>query len=258
MNRHVAVTVLLAVLIPGGSTVDASESRTSRHDDCRQSGPYTLPQADRPVDLDPADFTARIDNPYWPMKPGTVWHYVEKGGRERATVTVTVTRRTKVIDGVRARVVHDVVRNEDGEIEENTWDWFAQDSGGSIWYLGEFTREYEGGVPVNTEGSFQHGRDGAQAGVVVPARPRVGCAYREEYLKGEAEDQAKILSTTETVATRFGLRHGALQTANTTPLQPDILENKFYVRGLGPVLELNVSPDLGSAVLVRMEADKSR
>jgi hypothetical protein len=225
----------------------------------RGPGCADLPQGRETVELDPADFTTRIDNPYWPMVPGTTWRYVEREGGEKQTVTVKVTRRTKVIEGVRARVVHDVVRDDDGVILENTWDWFAQDSDANIWYLGELTREYEDGVPVNQEGSFQHGRAGAQAGVVVPGEPRTGCAYREEFLAGEAEDRAKILSTSETVQTRFGLRHRVLQTANTTPLEPEILENKFYVRGLGPVLELSISPDLGSAVLVRVERpDKTR
>lgn len=237
-----SAVLALAVTAPSGAGVAA-----------RGSSCADLPQGDEAVHLDPAGFSTRIDNPYWPMRPGTTWHYVEKGEGEKQTVTVKVTRRTKVIEGVRARVVHDVVRDDDGVILENTWDWFAQDSDGNVWYLGEFTREYEDGEPVNSEGSFQHGRDGAQAGVVVPAEPRPGCAYREEFLAGEAEDRARILSTTETVRTRFGLRHRVLQTANTTPLEPDILENKFYVRGLGPVLELSVSPDLGSAVLVKVD-----
>jgi hypothetical protein len=224
----------------------------------RGHGCVGLPQGRETVVLDPDDFTTRIDNPYWPMVPGTTWHYVERESGEKRTVTVRVTRRTRVIEGVRARVVHDVVRDEDGVILENTWDWFAQDSHANIWYLGERTREYEDGVPVNQEGSFQHGRAGAQAGVVVPGRPRTGCAYREEFLAGEAEDRARILSTTERIQTRFGLRHRVLQTANTTPLEPDVLENKFYARGLGPVLELSVSPDLGSAVLVRVERPEPR
>lgn len=248
LTALVALAFGFAPAAPSGAAVAA-----------RGSACADLPQGRENVDLDPADFTTRIDNPYWPMTPGTTWRYVERDEGERQTVTVTVTRRTKVIEGVRARVVHDVVRDQDGVILENTWDWFAQDSDGNIWYLGEFTQEYEDGVPVNNEGSFQHGRAGAQAGVVVPGEPRAGCAYREELLAGEAEDRARVLSTTETIETRFGLRHRVLQTANTTPLHRDILENKFYVRGLGPVLELSVSPDLGSAVLVRMDRpDKPR
>ncbi len=219
--------------------------------DCAQPGPYQLPRGDEPVDLRPADFTTRIDHPYWPMRPGTTWRYVERGGGEVAHVRVTVTDRTRMIEGIRARVVHDVVRS-DGELVENTRDWFAQDSGGTLWYLGEFSRSYENGRVVSTEGSWEHGRDGAQAGVILPARTRSGCGYREEYLEGEAEDRARILSTRETLRTPTGVHRRVVQTANTTPLEPDLLENKFYARGIGPVLELDLSPELARAVLVRV------
>ena len=186
----------------------------------RPARPYQLPQGDEPVDLRPQDFTTRIDHPYWPMRPGTTWRYVERGGGEIAHVRVTVTDRTKVIEGIRARVVHDVVR-VDGELEENTRDWYAQDSGGMLWYLGELSRAYEDGEVVSTEGSWKYGRDGAQAGVILPARIRSGCGYREEYRAGEAEDQARILSTQETVRSPLGLHRDVVQTANTTPLERD-------------------------------------
>ena len=218
---------------------------------CTQPGPYQLPQGGDPVQLDPADFTVDIDNPYWPMRPGTTWHYVETGGGERAQVTTTVTRKTKVVNGITARVVHDVVRSG-GEIVENTRDWYAQDSGGSIWYLGELSKAYENGHVVSTEGSWTYGKDGAQAGVIVPAAPQVGCGYREEFRAGEAEDQAAVLSLSEAMRTPTGFHRKMLHTSNTTPLEPDVLENKFYARGIGPVLELDLSPELGRAVLVRV------
>lgn len=250
--------LLVAVSAPPASTVPAaapgvapSSGGDRGAQDCAQPGPYQLPQGDEPVDLRPADFTTRIDHPYWPMRPGTTWRYVERGGGEVAHVRVTVTDRTKMIEGIRARVVHDVVRSG-GELVENTRDWFAQDSGGTLWYLGEFSRSYENGQPVSTEGSWKHGRDGAQAGVILPARLRAGCGYREEYLAGEAEDQARILSTQETLRTPTGLHRRVVQTANTTTLEPDLLENKFYARGVGPVLELDLSPELGRGVLVRV------
>ena len=223
-----------------GTAARARAARTS-HKGTRPSG-STRPTS-RPAS------TTRTGR-WRPAPPGTS-SSVKRD--EKQTVTVKVTGRTKVIEGIRARVVHDVVRDADGVILENTWDWFAQDADSNIWYLGEFTQEYEDGEPVNNEGSFQHGRAGGPGRRGRPAEPRAGCAYREEFLAGEAEDRAKVLSTTETIETRFGLRHQVLQTANTTPLHPDILENKFYVRGVGPVLELDVSPDLGSAELVRVE-----
>jgi hypothetical protein len=185
------------------------------------------------------------------MRPGTTWRYIETGGGETSRVTVHVTHRTKLIRGIRARVVRDTVR-ADGEVVEDTRDWYAQDSGGSVWYLGENTKEYENGHVVSTEGSWQYGRDGAQAGVILPARTRSGCRYREEFLPGEAEDRAEILSTRESMRTPTGFHTHVLHTANTSRVEPAVLENKFYARGVGPVLELDLSPAFGRAVLVRV------
>ncbi len=244
--------VLAALAAGSGSATSATVSGAGDPGSrCAQPGPYGLPHGSRPVHLRPEDFTTHIDHPYWPMRPGTTWRYVERAGREVTTVRVTVTRRTIRVGSVRARVVHDVARSE-GQVVEDTRDFYAQDSGGSLWYLGELSRSFEDGQVVSTEGSWRYGRDGAQAGVILPARMRAGCGYREEYRAGEAEDRARILSTSETLRTPTGLHRDAVQTANTTPLEPDVLENKFYARGVGPVLELDLSPELGSAVLVRV------
>ena len=164
-----------------------------------------LPQGSEPVDLNPADFTTKIDNPYWPMAPGSRWVYREtdtEGTKQR--VVVTVTPRTKrIANGVEARVVHDVV-TESGEPVEVTDDWYAQDTDGNIWYLGEDTTEYENGKPVSTAGSFEAGVDGAQAGIIMPANPEVGLAYRQEYYAGEAEDEGEIVSLDEQAEVPFG------------------------------------------------------
>src|ERR671918_2708694 len=148
-------------------------------------GPAGLPQGSEPVELDPAGFVAEIDNPYWPMSPGSRWVYREtdaEGTVQR--VEVTVTDRTKTILGIEATVVHDVV-TEDGEPVEDTYDWYAQDTAGNIWYLGEATKEYENGKPKSTEGSWEAGVDGAEAGIVVPPDPEGGMAYRQgAYTRG--------------------------------------------------------------------------
>ena len=147
----------------------------------------------------PAEFTTEIDNPYWPMAPGSRWVYREtdgEGGEQR--VEVTVTEDTRTIIGIEARVVHDVV-TEDGELVEDTYDWYAQDADGNIWYLGEDTKEYENGKVTTTAGSWEAGVDGAQPGVIVPADPQPGLTYRQEYLAGEAEDAATVLSLDEMV-----------------------------------------------------------
>jgi hypothetical protein len=200
-----------------------------------------LPQGSETADLDPADFTTEIDNPYWPMSPGSRWVYREtdgKGGVQR--VDVTVTNRTKVVDGVEAVVVHDLV-TEQGETVEDTLDWYAQDSDGNVWYLGEDTKEYENGKVVSTEGSWEAGVDGAQAGIIVPGEPEQGLAYREEHYAGEAEDAAEVLSLDGRAQVPFGTFSDALITRNFTPLDPNNVELKFYARGVGPVLVLQTS-----------------
>jgi hypothetical protein len=202
--------------------------------------------------LDPADFTTRIDNPYWPMRPGSRWVYREtdpEGTRQR--VVVTVTRSTKTIaNGVEARVVRDVV-TEKGELVEKTDDWYAQDKAGNIWYLGEATTEYEDGRPVSTEGSFEAGVDGARAGIIMPAKPRRGLKYRQEHYKGHAEDRGEIVSLHEQAEVPFGHFGNVLMTKDTNPLEPKVLEFKFYARGVGPVLAVSVSGGADREELIR-------
>jgi hypothetical protein len=205
-------------------------------------GESGLPQGSEPVKLDPADFTANIDNPYWPMKPGSRWVYREtdsEGALQR--VVVTVTQQTKrIANGIEARVVRDVV-TEDGEPVEVTDDWYAQDSQGNIWYMGEDTTEYENGKPVSTAGSFEAGVDGAQPGIIMPADPKPGLSYRQEYYAGEAEDEGSIVSLSEQAEVPFGHFRPVLMTRDTNPLEPKVLEFKFYARGVGPVLAVSVS-----------------
>jgi hypothetical protein len=200
-----------------------------------------LPQGSEPVELDPADFTTEIDNPYWPMTPGSRWVYEEIDEEGNALkVEVTVTDETKQIaNGVEARVVRDVV-SEDGEPIEVTDDWYAQDSDGSIWYLGEDTAEYENGEVVTRAGSFEAGVDGAQPGIIMPASPEVGMQYRQEYYAGEAEDEGEILSLGQQVAVPYGRFAETLMTRDTNPLEPKVNELKFYARDVGPVLTLDV------------------
>ena len=205
------------------------------------AGGFSLPQGDEPVELDPADFVAGIDNPYWPMKPGNSWVYTETDadGAE-LQVEVTVTDEKKEILGISATVVHDVV-SEGGEVIEDTFDWYAQDVDGNVWYMGEDTKEYENGELVSAGGSWEAGVDGALAGILIPGNPEVGMTYRQEYYAGEAEDTGKILSLSEHVEVPYGVFDGCLQTEDTTPLEPDVLENKYYCRDVGPVLAVDLS-----------------
>jgi hypothetical protein len=239
----------LALAACGGGDDDGGD----QSGDETSAGSATLPQGSELVNLDPADFTTEIDNPYWPMTPGSRWVYREtdqEGNVQR--VEVTVTDQTKTIaNGVVARVVHDVV-SEDGEPVEVTDDWYAQDSAGTIWYLGEDTAEYENGKVVSREGSFEAGVGGAQAGIAVPGHPEVGLAYRQEYYAGEAEDKARVLSLDAQASVPFGSFDGVLQTEDTNPLskpQPEV-EHKFYARDVGPVLVLSIAGGGGREELV--------
>jgi hypothetical protein len=195
-----------------------------------------LPTGSETVELDSADFSADVDHPYWPMAPGSRWVYEEDG----LQVEVTVTDDTRMVDGIEARVVHDVV-SEKGQVVEDTYDWYARDRDGNVWYLGEDTTEFEDGKAVSKEGSWEHGVDGAQAGILLPAHPEPGQAYRQEHYAGHAEDRAKVLSLDESVSVPYGDFENALMTEDSTPLEPDVVERKYYVRDVGPVLALSLA-----------------
>jgi len=211
----------------------------------------TLPQGDDQVELDPADFTVDIDNPYWPMLPGTRWTYRELDPVDgEVTVVVTVTSETKTIaNGIEALVVRDTV-SRGGELIEDTFDWYAQDADGAIWYLGEDTAEFEDGEIVSRDGSFEAGVDGALPGIAIPADPAPGMAYRQEYYAGEAEDSGAVLSVTELVEVPYGSFTDALLTRDTNALEPDVAEYKLYAPGVGPVLTLDVAGGAGREELV--------
>ena len=239
----------LATLIVGiGLATAAVPSTTAVAVSCAAP----LPQGGDTVVLDPADFVDRIDNSFLPMPPGASWTYREtdpEGSRQR--VHVSVTSRTRSILGIDAVVVHDKVTAR-GELVENTFDWYAQDACGNVWYMGENTKEYEDGVVVSTAGSWEAGVDGAQAGVIMPANPQVGLAYRQEYLAGEAEDAARILSLDEQAQVPFGHFRDAVLVKEFTPLHPRVLEYKLYAKGVGMVLAIAVSGGSDREELMRM------
>lgn len=183
----------------------------------------------------PADFSTVIDNPLLPMTPGSVYVYSNAG--ENAEVTITVTSDTIKLAGVTCLVVHDVNR-VDGEIEEDTLDYFAQHKDGSVWYFGEDTISYDNGV-ASTKGSWRAGLNGAKPGIVMFAAPTLGTTYRQEFLLGEAEDVARAVAFNQHVKVPAGTFTNAFQTKDFTAIEPGKVENKYYVPGIGNVLVVN-------------------
>jgi hypothetical protein len=190
--------------------------------------------------INPSNFVRRIDNPYFPLKPGTTFIYEGQSPEGLEHVEVFVTRRTKVILGVTCVEVRDKVKL-DGELIEDTIDWYAQDAAGNVWYMGENSKQIADGLVMGLEGSWIAGVDGAKPGLIMEAHPAVGDFYRQEFLLGVAEDVAQVLSLTQSVAVPAGSFNHCLQTRDTTPLETDLLEQKFYAPNVGFVLEKDLN-----------------
>jgi hypothetical protein len=212
-----------------------------------------LPQGSETVDLKPADFSLEIDNPYWPMKPGSRWVFRETNTKGTSTrVVLEVTDKTKkVANGIEARVVHDAA-TENGAPAEITDDWYAQDKDGNIWYFGEAVDNYENGKLVDHKGSWEAGVNGAQAGVAMPANPKPGMTYRQEYSKGVAEDDGAVVTVgKEKVEVPFGFfNKNVLMTRDTAAIEPRVEELKFYAPNVGPILSVHTDGDGGRAELL--------
>src|SRR4051794_18755857 len=240
IRRAGAATACIAVLLPvlagcGGSSGD------SRSQAAAPSAMNTLPQTSEPSNLNPANFTTNIDNPYWPMPVGATWHvHVSNPQGESLQETITVENQTrKIADGVTARVVHDVVYTG-GKPTEITDDWYAQDKEGNVWYFGEDTASLDHGK-WDRSGSFEAGKNGADAGIAMAAHPSVGLTYREEYYKGHAEDRTKVLALGQQVEAPAGHFTDAVLTEDYSPLEPTVSEYKLYAKGVGPVVAVSVS-----------------
>jgi hypothetical protein len=187
-----------------------------------------------------------------------VYHYEGETSEGTETIVVEVLDRSRQVNGVTATVVRDQAFL-DGELIEDTEDWFAQDAEGNVWYLGEDTKEYENGQVVSTEGSWEWGVDGALPGIIMWADPaaHLGEEYRQEFYQGEAEDFGKVVAVDQSVDVPHGSLSQCIRTEDTTPLEPNQLENKYYCAGTGLVLEVAVSS--GERLeLVQVEAPNVR
>lgn len=192
--------------------------------------------------IDPADFVATVDNRYFPLEPGTTFHYrgVAEDGKTPQTDDMVVTHRTKQVLGVRATVVRDTVSSR-GKPIEKTFDWYAQDKSANVWYMGEDTRELEHGKFVKASDSWQAGVDGAQPGIIMPGRRRRGDAYRQEFSPHHAMDQARVLGSGGRVVVPYGSSRHTLRTVETAPqIDPGVAERKDYVAGVGDVKDQTV------------------
>jgi len=190
--------------------------------------------------INPANFSPNVTNKFFPLTPGKTLVYTgTKDGRKALDLVVT-TSRTRVIDRVTTRVVEDRLYLNN-VLEERTSDYYAQDRCGNVWYFGEDTAELDRhGNVVSTEGSFHAGVDGAQPGVFMQAHPQVGRRFRQEWYQGHAEDVFKVISRSAAVTVPYGSFRHALRTEETNALEPDVLDNKYYVKGIGEVAELSV------------------
>jgi hypothetical protein len=204
------------------------------------------------ADVDPANFTNPQRNPYFPLKPGTV--SIERGSEDgdRLHERTRVTHSTKTIQGVTTKVVRDTLWSN-GSLEEQTLDWYAADNDGNVWYFGESTATYNRkGQVVSREGSWQAGVDGARAGIIMPADPGPTDAYRQEFLRGHAEDQAWIVSRHEVVRVPFGRIDEVVRSYEWTRLEPKVVSVKFYGPGLGIVREQDIAGGTERLELVRV------
>ena len=185
----------------------------------------------------PGQFSARVTNPWFPLLPGSTWVYRGVKDGEHSREVMTVTHRTKTIQGAPCVVVSDRLYLH-GRLEERTSDYYTQDSHGRVWYFGEDTAELDRqGHVKDTSGSWLAGRDGAKAGIFMFTNPRPGQSARQEYLKGEAEDHFQVLQLDAAVVVPFAMERHAMLTKEWTPLEPGVIDHKYYARGIGTVLE---------------------
>jgi len=191
----------------------------------------------------PAQWVGTVTNRYFPLIPGTTWRYTGQTDKGTETIVVEVLDQTRTVNGVAATVVHDAVYLN-GQLIEDTFDWYAQDAEGNVWYLGEDTKELENGRVVSTDGSWEWGKNGALPGIYMWANPsaHLNEEYRQEYYRGEAEDFGKVIGLDKTVDVPLGRFTGCIQTEDWNGIEgrAESLEHKFYCPDVGVALEVPV------------------
>jgi hypothetical protein len=235
-----AIVVGLTLGVVGTSCGSSDKSSSQPSTTASTAGPQSAPSL-APIHgtyspkIDPANFVTAIDNRYFPLKPGTGFHFKGVRGKTPQTDDMVVTRQTKKILGIRSTVVRDTV-SEHGKPVERTFDWYAQDRQGNVWYMGEDSFELQHGRFAKASDSWESGVKGAKPGIIMPADPRPGDQYRQEYYPpGQALDEARVVGTGSVKAPFTASRH-ALITSERSPLEPQT-EKKYYVPGIGEVAE---------------------
>ena len=215
------------------------------------SGSILLPVQGVTIPFNTSNFhnSLKIDNMYLPLIPGVTMIYNGTSDGDPTRDVFVVTNDSKEILGITTRVVHDDGYTK-GKHEETTNDWFAQDDDGNVWYMGEFTTDLSN--KGSHEGSWEAGVKGAKAGIVMEAKPNVGDTYNQEFSKGVAEDKGTVLGMNETVSVPFGTFSNLLKTKDFSPLEPDIVENKYYAQHVGQVKAINVKGESEVETLVQI------
>jgi hypothetical protein len=252
MKKLVALALVVGLAVASACGADQTSQQTGGSSTTKGAiRPFAPEMAEQSAanyapEIDPSNFVKGVDNPYFSLEPGTTWVYEGKTPEGTERVEDTVLQKKERIMGVECVVLRDRVWLN-GELIEDTVDWHAQDREGNVWYFGEYTKEYENGKVVSTKGSFEAGEKGALPGIIMPADPKVGDSYRQEYYEGEAEDMAEVISLdgeglNDAVSTPYGsFSEDVLVTKDWNPLEPDILEHKYYAPGIGLIGETKVT-----------------
>jgi hypothetical protein len=242
MRRYIALSIVVGLALFAAACGSSRQSTSG------------LPSGSTPVSAtapDAANFDGHVvDNHWFPLVPGMTWAYRGIKDGQPSREIMVATSQTKTIQGVPCTVVSDKLYLS-GALEERTLDYYAQDKDGNVWYFGEDTAELKpDGSVKTTEGTWLSGRDGAEAGIFMPADPQVGQSFRQEYYKGQAEDHFRILSLPEQVKTPGATSDQAMLTMEWTPLEPNVVDHKYYVQGIGTVLEQTAKGPLERNTLV--------
>jgi hypothetical protein len=248
-----AVWAALAVALVAGACTASSEPDGANPEAIPPIPAFQETADGYSVDIDPQGFVERIGNPYMPLIPGSTWRLEGRTSEGRETDTIAVLDQTREVMGVTTTVVRDVVKLE-GSVVEKTWDWFAQDLRGNVWYFGEDTAEYEDGKIVSRAGAWEAGVDGALPGIVMPADPLVNDASRQEFYRGEAEDMGWVVQTGISVEVPAGSYGDTIRVLEWSPVEPKVVGQKLYAPGVGIISEKALAGGLESFELVEFSS----